>query len=56
MCDLGLSALADDVAKKIVGKSEEELFEALEHSDRVLDEELEGGGWKRNVDKRSYRR
>ena len=52
VCDLGLSALADDVAKKIVGKSEEELFEALEHSDRVLDEELEGGGWERNVDKR----
>ena len=35
-CDLGLSAFADDVAKKIVGRSEEELFEALEHSDRVL--------------------
>ena len=29
-----------------------EHFEALEHSDRVLDEELEGGGWKRNMDKR----
>ena len=27
-------------------------YEALEHSDRVLDEELEGGGWKRNMDKR----
>ena len=56
VCDLGLSAFADDVAKKVVGRSEEELFEALEHSDRVLDrvldEELEGGGWKRNVDKR----
>ena len=52
VCDLGLSALADDVAKKILGRSEEELFEALEHSDRVLDDELEGGGWKRNVDKR----
>ena len=29
VCDLGLSAFADDVAKKIVGRSEEELFEAL---------------------------
>ena len=35
-----------------MGRSEEELFEALEHSDRVLDEELEGGGWKQNVHKR----
>ena len=35
-----------------MGRSEEEFFEALEHSDRVLDEELEGGGWKRNMDKR----
>ena len=43
-CDLGLSAFAGDVAKKVVGRSEEELYEALEHSDRVLDEELEGGG------------
>ena len=37
VCDLGLSAFADDVAKKKVGRSEKELFEALEHSDRVLD-------------------
>ena len=51
-CDLGLSAFADDVAKKIVGRSEKELFEALKHSDEVLDEELARGGWKRNVDKR----
>ena len=51
-CDLGLSAFADDVAKKIVGRSEKELFEALEHSDRVLDEELARCGWKRNMDKR----
>ena len=43
-CDLGLSAFVDDVAKKVMGRSEEELFEALEHSDRVLGEELEGGG------------
>ena len=50
-CDLGLSAFADDVAKKIVGRSEKELFEALKHSDEVLDEELARGGWKRNVDK-----
>ena len=41
-----------DVAKKVVGRSEEELFEALEHSDRVLGEELAGGGWERNMDKR----
>ena len=41
-CDLGLSAYADDVAKKVVGRSEKELFEALEFSDKVLDEELEG--------------
>ena len=52
VCDLGPSAFADDVAKKKVCRSEEELFEALEHSDRVLDEELEGGGWNRNMDKR----
>ena len=45
-------AFADDVAKKRVGRSEEELFGALEHSDRVLDEELARGGWKRNMDKR----
>ena len=51
-CDLGLSAFADDVAKKIVGRSEKELFEALKHSDEVLDEELARGGWKRNMDKR----
>ena len=51
-CDLGLSAYADDVAKKVVGSSEEGLFEALEFSDKVLDEELEVGGWKRNMDKR----
>ena len=51
-CDLGLSAFADDIAKKIVGRSEKELFEALKHSDEVLDEELARGGWKRNVDKR----
>ena len=51
-CDLGLSAYADDVAKKVVGRSEKELFEALEFSDKVLDEELEVGGWKRNMDKR----
>ena len=38
--------------KKIVGRSEKELSEALEHSERVLDEELEGGGWKLNMDKR----
>ena len=37
-CDLGLSAYADDVAKKVVGRSEKELFEALEFSDKVLDE------------------
>ena len=49
-CDLGLSAYADDVAKKVVGRSEKELFEAL--ADKVLDEELEVGGWKRNMDKR----
>ena len=42
-CDLGLSAYADDVAKKVVGRSEKELFEALEFPDKVLDEELEGG-------------
>ena len=42
-CDLGLSAYADDVAKKVVGRSEEGLFEALELSDKVLDEELEVG-------------
>ena len=42
VCDLGLSAFADHVAKKVVGRSEEELFEALEHSDSVLDVELEG--------------
>ena len=35
-CDLGLSAFADDFAKKIVGRSEKELFEALKHSDEVL--------------------
>ena len=35
-----------------MGRSEEENFEAMEHSDRVFDEELEGGGWKRNMDKR----
>ena len=29
----------------VVGRREEEFFEALEHSDRVLDEELEGSGW-----------
>ena len=51
-CDLGLSAFADDVVKKVEVRSEEELFEALEHSDRVLDEELAGRGWKRNMDKR----
>ena len=51
-CDLGLSAYADDVAKKVVGRSEKELFEALEFSDKVLDEELEVGSWKRNMDKR----
>ena len=51
-CDLGLSAHADDVAKKVVGRSEEGLFEALEFSDKVLDEELEVGGWNRNMDKR----
>ena len=34
----------------MVGRSEKELFEALEFSDKVLDEEL--GGWKRNMDKR----
>ena len=51
-CGLGLSAFADDVAKKVVGRSEEELSETLEHSDRVQDEGLEGGGWKRNMDKR----
>ena len=38
--------------QKKVGRSEEELFEALEHSHRVLDEELASGGWKRNMDKR----
>ena len=44
-CDLGLSAYADDVAKKVVGRSEKELFEALELSDKVLEEEYgqEGG-------------
>ena len=31
------------MAKKVAGRSEEELFEALEHSDVVLDEELAGG-------------
>ena len=36
---------------KVVGRNEDELFEALKHSDRVLDEELEGGGWKGNMDK-----
>ena len=51
-CDLGLSAFADDFAKKIVARSEKELFEALKHSHEVLDEELARGGWKRNVDKR----
>ena len=51
-CDLGRSAFADDMAKKIVGRSEKELFEALHHSDRVLDEELAGNGWMRNMDKR----
>ena len=50
-CDLRLSTFADDVAKKVC-RNEEELFEAVEHSDRVLDEELEGGCWKRNMDKR----
>ena len=35
--------------KKVVGRSEKELFEALEFSDKVLDEELEVGCWKRNV-------
>ena len=40
-CDLGDSAFADDV---VVGRSEEEFFEALEHSDIVLDEELEAAG------------
>ena len=35
-----------------MGRSEDEVSEALEHSDRVLDEELEGGGWKRKKDKR----
>ena len=35
-CDLGLSAFADDFAKKIVARSEKELFEALKHSDEVL--------------------
>ena len=40
------------MAKKVVGRSEKELFEALEFSDKVLDEELEVGGWKRNMDKR----
>ena len=40
------------MAKKVVGRSEEELFEALEHFHRVLGEELEGGGWKRNMDRR----
>ena len=35
----------------MVGRSEKELFEALEFSDKVLDEELEVGGWKRNMDK-----
>ena len=43
-------ANADDVAKKVVGRSEKELFEALEFSDKVLDEELEVGGWKGNMD------
>ena len=38
--------------KKVVGKSEKELFEALEFSDKVLDEKLEVGGSKRNMDKR----
>ena len=28
--------------KKVVGRSEKEFFEALEFSDKVLDEELEG--------------
>ena len=36
----------------MVGRSEEGLFEALEFSDKVLDEELEMGGWNRNMDKR----
>ena len=51
-CDLGLSASAEAVANKIVRRSEKELLEALEHSDRVLGEELAGSGWKRNMDKR----
>ena len=54
-CDLGLSASRLSLIswqQKVVGRSEEELFEALEHSDRVLDEDLAGCGWKRNLDKR----
>ena len=45
VCDLGLSAFADDMAKKGSGQKRGIAF-------RVLDEELEGGGWKRNMDKR----
>ena len=50
--DLGLTAFADDVAKKVVGRSEKELFEAHEYSDSGLDEQLAEGGWKRNMGKR----
>ena len=38
--------------KKRLAGARRDSFEALEFSDKVLDEELEVGGWKRNMDKR----
>ena len=38
--------------KRLWPEVRKSFFEALKHSDEVLDEELARGGWKRNMDKR----